>query len=68
MEGEGTIEKPFVKTFNSAVFKRHDSELFITICERDDSFELIVVPIRSEPNRYYRINPDGTIIDLVNEV
>jgi len=65
MKGNGTTENPFIETFNSVIFKKYDSELFLSICERDDGFELIVIPVTSGPNRHYRINPDGTFIDLV---
>jgi hypothetical protein len=61
---DGTAERPFTATYNSKCFKRHDSELFVGICERDDAFEINVIPPRTGPTRHYRINADGSWTDL----
>jgi hypothetical protein len=61
---DGSVQHPFTSTFGGKLFKRHDSDLFIGVCERDDGFEILVTPVRSGPQRAYRIGPDGNITDL----
>jgi hypothetical protein len=63
----GTESNPFVGTFNSLCFKRHDSELLLSVCERDQGFELTVIPRRTGPKRHYAIDVDGSIKELAAE-
>jgi hypothetical protein len=63
--GDGSEANPFRGIFSGIGLQRHDSELFIGICERDDGFEIMVYPNKDEDaHRFYRIAPDGNIIDL----
>ena len=62
--GDGTPEKPFRATYNPKCFQRHDAELCALICERDDGFEITVIPPRTGPTRHYRIDATGSWADL----
>lgn len=62
--GNGTPEKPFRATYNPKCFQRHDAELYAKICERDDGFEITVIPPRTCPTRHYRIDATGSWADL----
>ena len=62
--GNGTPEKPFRATYNPKCFQRHDAELYAKICERDDGFEITVIPPRTGPTRHYRIDATGSWADL----
>ena len=62
--GDGTPEKPFRATYNPKCFQRHDAELYVKICERDDGFEITAIPPRVGPTRHYRIDATGSWADL----
>ena len=62
-QGDGSHKSPFRGSFNPVCLQRHDSDLMVGICERDDAFELIVTPPRTGPQRHYRINSDGSWTD-----
>lgn len=62
--GDGSEEHPFTHTFSGKGFKRHDSGLFVGICERDDGFEILVTPANGGPRHDYRIDPDAIVTDL----
>ena len=62
--GDGTPEQPFRATYNPKCFQRHDAELYAKICERDDGFEITVIPPRTGPTRHYRIDATGSWADL----
>lgn len=60
----GSPQNPLIGTYNPMSFKRWDSDLLVSLCERDDGYEINVIPIRSGPTRHYRIAPDGSWTDL----
>ena len=62
-QGDGSHKSPFRGSFNPVCLQRHDSDLMVGICERDDAFELIVTPPRTGHQRHYRINADGSWTD-----
>ena len=67
VKGDGSEEHPFIDQFSGKAFARKDyagREFSFGICERDDGYEITVIPVREGPTRYYRLNPDGTIDDL----
>jgi hypothetical protein len=65
--GDGSEERPFIKTYSGKLFRRHDSELCLGVCERDDGFA-IGVTVDNRPTIWYTVKPDGDIIDTRNPV
>lgn len=64
---ERVEERPFVDQFVGKAFARKDyagREFSFGVCERDEGYEITVIPAREGPTRHYRLNPDGTIDDL----
>ena len=63
-QGKGTPEDPFTSSFNAVVFKRHDSRMTLSVCERDEGFEVRVGQMGLPQDRYLSIDPNGVITDL----
>ena len=66
-KGDGSEEHPFIDQFVGKAFARKDyngREFSFGVCERDDGYEITVVPVGDAPVRHYRLNPDGTIDNL----
>ena len=64
-EAIGTESNPFKGTYNAMVFKRHDSDLKLGVCERDDGFEFVVHGTNNETS-HYALHPDA-IMERLDE-